>query len=91
MADWSEKTIKVRRRCLVVSATFQAQGLSSGTSEGSKMAAPPTSLRYGDQKSYITGVQDITHNPLHNARGVARDMEWQDWKGVCYSLMECGE
>ena len=93
MADWSEKTIKVRRRCLVVSATFQAQGLSSGTSEGSMMAAPPTSLRYGDQKSYITGVQDITHNPPSQCKrscashGVARLegslLQPDGMRGVC--------
>ena len=79
------------QRLLVVTATYMPPRCNNtrggGTEVNGKMCARVTTLSYGSRADYIRGLNDVIAQPvLTMEQECGRQMEWQDQKGVRYSL-----
>lgn len=82
------RTIKVKQKCLTVTATFH--GRHSMGSAGAKIAVCAEALHYSNSVSSWKGFSDILRKPaLTMEQEFAREQTWHDWMGRSHTLQEC--
>lgn len=86
--------VRPNQELLIVTATHRPPaevsiGRSGGVYTGMKWGQPAVTLRYATRDAFIRGLDDVLSKPvLTLAQEFDRDMEWEDWKGVRYSLRQ---
>ena len=81
------------QRLLVVTATYMSptrnNNVSSSHRADGKMCSSVTTLSYGSRTDFISGLDHVIAQPvLTMEQEFSRHIEWQDWKGITYSLRD---